>query len=862
MADIQKDLENWLRAQPAWLQLAAERYLAGGTLASEDIEGYVTLLKESGNAKPSSSHSFPKATVPAQDARPLRLNSIGSITGIENLGPRIPLDFGAGNLCVVYGHNGSGKSSYTRLLKRMCGKPRAKDLRANVFRPAPSKGSCEIRYSLADADATFRWEANGSPLSDLKTVDVFDSDEAVAYLSNETAVTYVPPAVAMLESLAAFCDRVKAYLQSEQDKDVSVLPSIPPGYATTQVAATWKNLAKSTSKELQALTSWGADDEEALDRLSERLKARDPASLARHKHMAMTYVEHLISHVATLAEAFGEERLTAIRVLRKEAEAKRRNANESAKVTRGELDGIGTGTWRALWQAARAFSQVVYPGQSFPVTEEARCLLCHQRLDAIAQERLNEFEAFVQGKLETEAANAARAHQQVLQQLPVAFSASEVATRCQAADIDAQELVQALIDFAEQAARVRHMLMDGESTETATAVEQPEGLLDALRRLSVSLEKEAGEHEADAARFDRVAVTAAKLELEARRWTSQQSASMQIEVARLERVKAYEVWKKLSSSSGISRKSTELAQKTITDAYVGRFNEELKKLGAAKLKIELVKSKTTKGRVLHKLRLRGSAVPEHLAPDGILSEGERRIITLAAFLADVGDKPYAAPFIFDDPISSLDHDFEWAVATRLAELAKERQVLVFTHRLSFFGAMEDAAKKMGDDWKKAHFAQRLIETYDGVAGHPTADEAFTANTKRANSLLSDRLTVAKKLGDTSGGPAYRAIAQGICTDFRKLLERTVEDDLLNQIVRRHRRSIQTDNRLSVLTRISAEDCSFFDGLMTKYSCFEHSQSSEAPVVIPEATELAADLEALRRWREEYKKRTPAGVSRA
>ena len=70
------------------------------------------------------------------------------------------------------------------------------------------------------------------------------------------------------------------------------------------------------------------------------------------------------------------------------------------------------------------------------------------------------------------------------------------------------------------------------------------------------------------------------------------------------------------------------------------------------------------------------------ALESVLSDGERRIVSLAAFLADVAEKPYAAPFLFDDPISSLDHDFEWYVANRLAELAKSRQVLVFTHRLS------------------------------------------------------------------------------------------------------------------------------------------------------------------------------------
>lgn len=42
--------------------------------------------------------------------------------------------------------------------------------------------------------------------------------------------------------------------------------------------------------------------------------------------------------------------------------------------------------------------------------------------------------------------------------------------------------------------------------------------------------------------------------------------------------------------------------------------------------------------------------------------------------------------------------------------------------------------------------------------------------------------------------------------------------------------------------------------MTKYSCYEHSQSSEVPVFIPDEPELRQDLEALKAWRDGLTKR--------
>lgn len=243
-----------------------------------------------------------------------------------------------------------------------------------------------------------------------------------------------------------------------------------------------------------------------------------------------------------------------------------------------------------------------------------------------------------------------------------------------------------------------------------------------------------------------------------------------------------------------------------------------------------------------------------------MSEGERRIISLAAFLADVSDKPIAAPFIFDDPISSLDHDFEWHVANRLVQLATKRQVLIFTHRLSLYGALEDVAKKMGDKWKKDQFSQICIEKYEGVSGQPVNQAVWNAKTETANNILIERLHQAKKTGQEYGADSYKALAQGICSDFRKLLERTVEEDLLFEIVRRHRKSVTTDNKLAALHVINPSDCSLIDGLMTKYSFYEHSQSQEQPTSIPNPEELSTDLELLKSWRRDFVDRRRKALS--
>ena len=83
-----------------------------------------------------------------------------------------------------------------------------------------------------------------------------------------------------------------------------------------------------------------------------------------------------------------------------------------------------------------------------------------------------------------------------------------------------------------------------------------------------------------------------------------------------------------------------------------------------------------------------------------------------------------------------------------------------------------------------------------------------------------------------------------------MVERLVEGTLLNDIVRRFRRAIHTQNRIGHLAKIKPEECQLVDECMTKYSRCEHSQPGEAPVSLPEPDELAADFDRLQRWLKE------------
>lgn len=859
--ELRQQVKTWLLEQKDWLQLAADLGISKQWQLDEaDIKSIAEQLKTAQGQQVTSGRTFDNLGADPS-SKPIRLKSVGQIIGIENLAPRTPLEFGTGNLCVIYGNNGSGKSGYTRLLKKVAGKPGAKDLKPNVFKPIPNERKCKIAYHDG-ADQSVDWSANGGAIAALRAVDVFDSEVATAYLSKESESSYTPPLVSLFERLVAVVGRVKDHLQQEQAALVKTLPAIPAEYIETKAGVQYNGLkanSNANAAAVQAIQSWLPEEEQKLINLNERLNTADPAALARQKRASKGQVEKIANDIKNAAAAYTAEKLRDIRNKRQDALTKRQIAEQAGQVASAKLEGVGTDTWKAMWEAARQYSQQAYPQEAFPVVvDEARCVLCHQELANDAKQRLQDFEAFVQGSVEAAAITAKNSYEAALAALHLAPDEVVLAQACQAAGLIDEQLIDGIKVFWRSIAASRVAVQADAELNAVFPVTAPPAVIAALDAKITELKAQATQHDQDAANFNRANAAQEKKELEAKKWTTQQSAAITAELARLKKVAEFDSWLNLTKTTAITSKGGQIAEAAITEAYITRFNAELKKLGATKIKVKLAKTKADKGRTYHSIQMEGATAK----PEEILSEGERRIISLAAFLADVAEKPNASTFIFDDPISSLDQDFELAVAKRLVELAKNRQVLVFTHRLSLYVALESEAKKMGDDWKKQHHNSKWIESFAGSAGQTAEESARSANTKTANNILLTKVGEAKRKSEQEGADAYRALASGLCSEIRILLERTVENDLLNAIVIRYRNSVTTDNKLADLTKITLEDCRFIDELMTKYSTLVHSQSTENPIDIPEHEELSDDLQKLKDWREGFSKRQVQGVANA
>jgi energy-coupling factor transporter ATP-binding protein EcfA2 len=851
MSEILESLSKWFSERPQWLQIAATRLLQQSKLTDKYVSELTTLCQREANGKlPKTTCSFPATAFSKGAAGTLHLCSISNVEGVNALAPKKPLEFGKGNITIVYGNNGSGKSGYVRLLKHVCGARETGILHRNVYIPGSTVQKACISYKQDGEPKNYTWSGQGI-CDDLNSVDIFDTSFGKVFVISEDELSYEPPVLTFFSSLIFVCEKVESALDVEANRHQSKKPNIPADKNLTPEGIWYEAIsAKTSAQDIDKHCVFGRTDEAEAQTLQQRIAEQAPAEKAKRLKNQKQHIDSLVQDTQKYLNQFSDENYRRIIAAKKNSILKKTAADTAAeKVFSGsELEVIGSDVWKELWEAARNYSvSAAYKEAEYPnVSDGSRCVLCQQTLTQEAKERLISFENFVKGELQKAALDAAKEYETASQTIEALPTSETLKTRIDAAGISQEEVTSQVTDFFAQLQARKDLLSGIDSEEAIPAPLLSPKWVEELNAQSKSLGELSAKFDEDAKSDNREEIKKMLNSLQSRKWLSEHRAAIEEEVTRLRQLNKIQEAKKLTSTKALSQKKGELAEVFITDAFVQRFNTELNALGASQLKVELVKTKVSIGRVLHKLQLR-DASQNRLAD--VLSEGENRIVSIAAFLADVTGKSNYAPFIFDDPISSLDQNYEEAVVKRLIGLSQDKQVIVFTHRLSLLGTV-------------LHFAEQKtimpdvvsIRSADWGTGEPAPIPLSQCDIKSAlNTLMNQRYQDAKKASENGEFDREESDVKSICSDFRVLVERSIENDLLCGVVQRFQRPIHT-LKLKHLAKLRDTDCNLLDSLMTKYSVFEHSQPTESPVELPKADDLLVDMTSLKTWREEYMKR--------
>lgn len=447
------------------------------------------------------------------------------------------------------------------------------------------------------------------------------------------------------------------------------------------------------------------------------------------------------------------------------------------------LPGVGDDPWRLLFDAARYYStELAYPGEAFPVTRDpSHCVLCQQELSDAAKERFQRFADFVNG-VANEAAKAAETKRDTALQ---AINPSSLAIPEPPKELEdylkMQGLFAAISLYRTILVERRASALEGKEPPSAT--ENP------LAKLQIEVDKmEASVVTASAlSSADPTTLLALKselAELSGRKALSSYTNELIRRIQIYEKIGLLEKCVKSCATTGISAQGTKMLRAHVTDTLTNALNDEKKTLEISAIPL-VMSGRTEKAVVQHKLKLDGATMSADTSQ--ILSEGEHRAVALAAFLSELAMYPNSDPIVIDDPVSSLDHARRNRVAERLVTEAGKRQVIVFTHDLSFLYETRFYADREGVPIKV--FGIRLGPTGYGALD-PDGDPWQAKSLNGRKQWLIEQVSRLRKL-KSAMSEEYDAQVGFFYARLRETWERLIEEKMFNNVVGRFQPGVQT-----------------------------------------------------------------------
>lgn len=853
---VLEELLEWSQDRPSWQRDALRRLVLNGELSDDDIRALTEICKSAhGLSEQQDIAPLAKEHVPekAAGSAPIALDSIFHHRGVNALAEDQTLRF-APSLTVVYGDNAAGKTGYIRILKSACRARGQEQILGNVVSgTTPLSPSVSIKYKVGTETELKEWAGAGED-EFISRVSVFDSQCAAVYLTERTDVAFRPFGLDLFDKLVKACKAVRARLESEQrslatSTLAALQTQVPEGTAVARVLA---NISSLTEPEtVQKLARLSPEDEARLALLEKSLldlQANDPEKLIRQLTLRAGRVQALTRHLKEVEAALSEEKVVGVFDARTEGRRKSEEAKRLREATfpAGMLAGTGSELWAALWEAARHFSQEhAYPGQAFPVVENsAHCVLCQQDLDQAAVQRLQQFEAFVVSTTEREL----RQIRETFTRLRRSFA--DLKTMTEAVD---ETLKEVRIEHEAVAELIRAALATNENRRKAVvlALTEDKDLEGACPGVAFVAHEADALAEQIAARVKalqssatgetRKRMSAEVQELRARKLLAQSESLVLKEIDRKKRLAAYGLCINDTTTNAITQKSTAVTKTAVSQKLKQSFGDELKNLAFRHVEVELKEAGGAEGVLYHKLiltRAPGVELPK------VVSEGEQRCLSIAAFFAELSTADDPSGIVFDDPVSSLDYRWREGVARRLAQEAKTRQVIVFTHDVVFLLLLKQFAEEEGVAQLDQHVRQ--LSKGAGVCAEELPWVAMPVRKKLGH--LKNEWQAADKLFRDGHQAAYEKEATYLYGMLREAWERALEEVLLSGVVERFRPGVQTQH-VATIADIKAEDCQTLDAAMTKCSKWlpGHDQAAAARAPVPEPAELKADIEALESW---------------
>jgi energy-coupling factor transporter ATP-binding protein EcfA2 len=849
---------KWVNSdkKPLWWRPVIRKVMEQGELQQQDFQLIYQVAKMEFGLLPKIA-DFPnyiKAVAVAgfdTEAAPVTLASLGNVKNVSSLIEDVTINFPTEGLTAVYGDNGSGKSSYAKILKSAClTRGDVPVITTNAFNPSTVPSQATLSVSI-DGGAIVEniWTIGGEPSPELKSIRVFDSHSATNYISKTDSVEYKPAEVKLLDELSRACQFVKDELTREMIP-FSTPYRIPDLNPLSKVSAFCNSLVAATQVSLDAQCGGKGELPEIiqLNKDLTELSGKTPAQVKADYITKLKHREPLLVFLNNLCAKLGDINVAHIGVLYDDKLTKLKAAEKVRQSTLNGLpiEGIGNEAWKQMWLHAQNFIIGNGDDKTFPPVENEHCPTCLQPVGNQAAERMVRFNDYITNQSQVDANNATNtltAQMNAITQLSFDIKPYEGVL----ADIghSAPEAIDQFNILMQQLFDRKNNLTSGNPTFNHPALD-----MEFVQRLSqqvVGIKVKRDSVVDDGTLAQAIKVSQDRLiELDDRQKLSAHKENIIIEINRIKTFRRFTSALSTTNLSLITRFISDLAKTGSLGLINGAFSKELAALNFKSFDVE---TKTQGSAGQQKLTLQISRNASKIGH--IASEGEQKCIALAGFMAELTIDNRKSAIIFDDPVNSLDHKWRRKFAKRITDEALNRQVIVLTHDLPFLMMLSEESttriniQSITRRGKLSGFPQ----------GTPPWDTLKTVDRiKQLKQLEVDLRRYTKR--DDFIEDIYSRDAKHIYGKMRETWERLVEEWLIRNVVQRFSRAVQTQN-IRYLVDSTPEDVATISAGMVKCSTYfeGHDTATGLGVTeIPDIDELFGDISALDAYFEALKKR--------
>lgn len=596
---------------------------------------------------------------------------------------------------ILYGLNGTGKSSYFKVLNEIVGGNQKKKILSNIYSETVRPINVEIKFEeKGNQNHTINWDGSNRSLDLLNKCKVFDTSYLYGLLETRQADSTLiqPLGLNLFAYIVRLIDKFKEGLNKEADKNRLTKSVLELKYLSDEIKTSFENhsINNLVKRKIEDLYIFSEENIKKLEEIKKELSdlkqinIQDKINLRNNDKAEIADIIKYIETTNNSILDFVKKTEGSIKI-----NSENLVANKSARKQFDILTNIpanNTDEWKEFIKAGENYTSKIE-------NEEGICAYCRQPLkDDNSINLVKAYGKFLKDESEQKLTNSKNKIDSLIQQVD-RFS-TELILKENTVRIlkeyrignSTDSLFQGITNKTNEFTSVRNKLVEllnEKNADVKIELSDISGIINQLSPIVENIKIEIDILSQDNSKKKEKIIDA---ETKLKNLLENESIYKQKdEIKKWFLINEEEARLRKKASKINTRKISDLSKVAhndlLTETLKTNFLDELSGLGCSNLGVKIENARGHKGTSNTKLSL-----TKNNDIKTILSEGEQKAVALALFITEVKIQKSLNPIILDDPVNSLDHK----IASKFAEqiLKLDNQIILFNHNKLFLEAFE------------------------------------------------------------------------------------------------------------------------------------------------------------------------------